>query len=59
MIKIVGIRYDYDEETRYGRVNARTLQKREIFEVDIKNIFALNVASLQMKELANKERRIL
>ena len=54
---IVGKRYNYSEDVRLGRVNLKTLQKREIFNIDIKTVFTISSSNLQSRELINIQRR--
>ena len=57
--KIVGPFYEYNEDVKNGRVNARTLQSRDISKIDIKEVFSINVYNLNVRESANQKRRAI
>lgn len=47
--KIVGPFYEYNADIRLGRINAKTLEARDIKKVDIKNIFSNNIYNLNVR----------
>lgn len=55
---IVGRRFEYTEEISKGKVNVKNFQKRDIHPIDIKTVFVINTNSLQVKEIANYQRRM-
>lgn len=55
--KIVGPFYDFNEDTKLGRVNARNMQPREITKVSLKDAVSVNIFSLEVREGANRKRR--
>lgn len=55
---IVGKRFEYTEDISKGKVNVKNFQKRDIHPIDIKAVFAINTSSLQVKEVANYQRRM-
>lgn len=58
MQNIVGKRFEFTEDISMGRVNVKNFQKRDIHPIDIKTVFAINTSNLQVKEVANYQRRM-
>lgn len=54
----MGKRFEYTEDISKGRVNVKNFQQRDIHPIDIRTVFAVNANSLQVKEIANYQRRM-
>ena len=55
--KIVGPFYEYNEDIKDGKINARNLTNREIFKIDIKSVFSINSYNLSVRESEYQKRK--